>query len=67
MLTQVDIKQLPSYSIGYEDGDATREALIVRRLLTGLDAGEVAELLGFSAEDVARIAAKGNADAPVLQ
>ncbi|WP_295390510.1 hypothetical protein [uncultured Thiodictyon sp.] len=67
MLTQVDIKQLPSYSIGYDDGDATREALIVRRLLTRLDAGEVAELLGLSTEDVQRIAAKGDADKPVVQ
>jgi predicted transposase YdaD len=72
MLTQVDVKQLPSYAIGYEDGEATGEArgeargeaLIVRRLLTRLDAGEVAALLGLSTEDVARIVATGNADNP---
>lgn len=67
MLTQVDVKQLPSYSIGYEDGDAMREAQIVRRLLTRLDAGEVADLLGLSAADVERIAATGDADKPELQ
>jgi len=71
MLTQVDIKQLPSYSIGYEDGETTGEArgeaLIVRRLLTRLNAGEVADLLGLSAEDVERIAAAGDADKPDLQ
>jgi hypothetical protein len=64
MLTQVDVKQLPSYAIGYEDGEARGEALIVRRLLTRLDAGEVAALLGLSTEDVARIVATGNADNP---
>ena len=67
MLTQVDIKQLPSYSIGYEDGDATREAQIVRRLLTRLSAAQVADLLGLSAEDVERIAATGDTDKSDLQ
>ena len=62
MLTQVDIKQLPSYSIGFEDGESTGEALIVRRLLARLNAGEVADLLGLSAAEVERIAAKGDAD-----
>ena len=67
MLTQVDIKQLPSYSIGYEDGESTGEALIVRRLLTRLSAGEVADLLGLSTGDVERIAARGDPDKPDLQ
>jgi hypothetical protein len=71
MLTQVDIKQLPSYSIGYEDGESTGEArgeaLIVGRLLTRLSAGEVADLLGLSAADVERIAARGDPDKPDLQ
>ena len=76
MLTQVDVKQLPSYAIGYEDGEARGEAtgevrgeargeaLILRRLLTRLNAGEVAALLGLSTEDVARIVATGDADNP---
>ena len=71
MLTQVDIKQLPSYSIGYEDGESTGEArgeaLIVGRLLTRLSAGEVADLLGLSAADVERIAARSDSDKPDLQ
>jgi len=67
MLTQIDITQLPSYSIGYEDGESRGEAQIVRRLLTRLDAGEVADLLGLSAADVERIAATGDADKPELQ
>lgn len=69
MLTQVDIKQLPSYSIGFEDGESTGEArgeaLFVCRLLTRLNAGEVADLLGLSAADVERIVARGDHDKPV--
>ena len=61
MLTQVDIKRLPSYAIGFEDGEAIGEAEIVRRLLARLDAAEVAELLGMTPEEVARIAAAGEA------
>jgi hypothetical protein len=64
MLTQVDIKRLPSYSIGYEDGEARGEAQIVRRLLARLDAGQVAELLGLSREAVDAIAAQGDAPEP---
>ncbi|WP_295388399.1 hypothetical protein [uncultured Thiodictyon sp.] len=64
MLTQVDIRQLPSYSIGYEDGETMGEALIVRRLLTQLDTEKVAALLGLSTEEVARIIAKGNPEIP---
>ena len=44
MLPQVDVKRLPSYTIGYEDGEARREALIVRRLLTRFETEEVALL-----------------------
>jgi hypothetical protein len=66
MLTQVDIKQLPSYSIGFEDGESTGEArgeaLIVLRLLTHLNVGEVADLLRLCAADVERIAARGDHD-----
>ena len=71
MLTQVDIKQLPSYVIGFEDGEARGEArgkaegkaeselAIVRRLLSRFDSSEVAELLGISVEDVQRIEKSG--------
>ena len=70
MLTQVDIKQLPSYLIGFEDGEASGEArgelrtqaLIARRLLRRLQAAEVAELLGMTAEEVERIAAGAGGD-----
>ena len=70
MLTQVDIKQLPSYLIGFEDGEARGEArgelraqaLIARRLLRRLQAAEVAELLGMTAEEVERIAAGAGGD-----
>lgn len=65
MLTQVDIKRLPSYAIGFEDGEvqgeARGEAQIVRRLLARLDPGAVAELLGMTPEEVVRIAADGEA------
>ena len=64
MLTQVDIRKLPSYSIGFEDGEADGEARgeakaqaqIVRRLLARIDAAEVGRLLGLSPEEVERIA-----------
>ena len=66
MLTQIDIKQLPSYVIGFEDGEARGEArgeaVIVRRLLARFDAEEVAALLGLDAEHVARIAAGKSVD-----
>ena len=56
MLTQVDIRKLPSDSIGFEDGEADGEARgeakaqaqIVRRLLARIDAEEVGRLLGLS-------------------
>jgi hypothetical protein len=55
----------PSSAIGFEDGEPTREALreaeILRRLVARLDAAEVAELLGLTPEEVARIAAAGEA------
>jgi hypothetical protein len=60
MLTEVDIKRLPSYSIGYEDGEARGEAQMVRRLLARLDTAQVAELLGLSREQVVAIAAAGD-------
>ncbi len=68
MLTQIDIKRLPSYTLGFEDGEATGEARgeargeaqIVLRLLMRLDAAEVADLLGLPPEEVARIAAADN-------
>lgn len=54
MLTQIDIKRLPSYALGFEDGEATGEARgeaqIVRRLLARLDAAEVADLPGLTPE-----------------
>lgn len=50
MLTQIDIKRLPSYALGFEDGEATGEAQIVRRLLARLDAAEVADLPGLTPE-----------------
>jgi len=64
MLTQVDIRKLPSYSIGFEDGEADGEAKgeakaqaqIVRRLLARIDAAEVGRLLGLSPQEVERIA-----------
>jgi predicted transposase YdaD len=75
MLTQVDIKKLPSYTLGFEDGEATGEArgeargealgeargqaAVVRRLLSQLDVQEVARLLGLSVDEVERIAAVG--------
>jgi predicted transposase YdaD len=76
MLTQVDVKRLPSYKIGFEDGEETGEARgeargtrqgevqIVRRLLTRLDAAEVADLLGLTPEEVAEIVAKGGEVSP---
>lgn len=65
MLTQVDVKRLPSYAIGFEDGEAAGEARgeaqtqreIVLRLLQRFYAAEVAELLGMAADEVQRIAA----------
>jgi len=68
MLTQVDIKKLPSYSIGFEDGEADGEAKaqaqIVRRLLARIDAAEVGRLLGLSPEEVERIAGPGGDTVP---
>ena len=72
MLTQVDVKRLPSYTIGFEDGEETGEARgtrqgeaqIVRRLLARLDAAEVADLLGLTPEEVAEIVAKGGEGSP---
>lgn len=43
----MSIKRLPSYAIGFEDGEPTGEALgeaeVLRRLVARLDAAEVAE------------------------
>ena len=69
MLTQVDVKRLPSYAIGFEHGEAAGEARgeargeaqtqreIVLRLLQRFDAAEVADLLGMAADEVQRVAA----------
>jgi len=67
MLTQVDIERLPSFAIGFEQGEEKgREegkAQLVHRLLSRLGVTEVSELLGLAPEDVERIAAKrGDAD-----
>lgn len=64
MLTQVDVKRLPSYAIGFEDGEARGEARgeaqtqreIVLRLLQRFDAAEVADLLGMATDEVQRVA-----------
>ena len=57
MLTEVDIERLPSFVIGHERGEAKGEAVgeargqelatqqIVKRLLTRMEAAQVAELL----------------------
>ena len=71
MLTQVDVKRLPSYQLGYEDGEAHGEARgaaktqrhVVRQLLAQLDASRVAELLGLDIAEVARIAGAQDGDA----
>ena len=71
MLTQVDVKRLPSYQLGYEDGAARGEARgaaktqrhVVRQLLAQLDASRVAELLGLDLAEVERIAAAQDGDA----
>jgi len=67
ILTQVDIERLPSFAIGFEQGEKKgREegkAQLVHRLLGRLGVTEVSELLGLAPEDVERIAAKrGDAD-----
>ncbi len=74
MLTQVEIEQLPSFSIGFgrgkeegrEEGEGRGmekgKAQVVRRLLSRLSVGEVSELLGLSAADVERMAAIGSDD-----
>jgi len=67
MLTQVDIERLPSFAIGFEQGEKKdREkgkAQLVHRLLSRLGATEVSELVGLAPEDVERIAEKrGDAD-----
>ncbi|NBC13675.1 MAG: hypothetical protein GVY09_10080 [Gammaproteobacteria bacterium] len=75
MLTQVDVKRLPSYQLGYEDGEARGAARgeargaantqrhVVRQLLAQLDASRVAELLGLDIAEVQRIAAAQDGDA----
>ena len=72
MLTEVDIERLPSFGIGHERGEAKGEAVgeargeargqelatqqIVKRLLTRMEAAQVAELLDLEFETVKRIA-----------
>ena len=72
MLTEIDIKRLPSYAIGFEAGEAEGEArgeargraaekqAIARRLLQRFDATQVADLLGLGVDEVERMA--GRAD-----
>ncbi len=68
MLTDIDIKRLPSYELGPEAGEAVGEArgeargsamqkqAIVRQLLRRFDAAQVAEVLQLSVDEVQRIA-----------
>ncbi|WP_200239860.1 hypothetical protein [Thiohalocapsa halophila] len=63
MLTQVDVKRLPSYQLGYEDGEAKNQRQVVRQLLCQLDASRVAELLGLDIAEVERIASAQDDDA----
>jgi hypothetical protein len=67
MLTQVDVKRLPSYQLGYEDGEARGEAKnqrhVVRQLLAHLDAARVADLLGIDITEVERISSSPGDDA----
>jgi len=78
MLTQVDVERLPSFTIGFEQGEKKgleqgmekgmergREegkAQIVHHLLSRFGVAEVSELLGLPPEDVERIAAMGGND-----
>jgi hypothetical protein len=62
MLTEIDIKRLPSYAIGFEAGEgeargrATENQAIARRLLLRFDAAQVADLLGVGVDEVERMA-----------
>ncbi len=64
MLTEIDIKRLPSYALGFEAGEAIGEAqgsaiqkqAIVRQLLRRFDAAQVAKVLQLSVDEVERIA-----------
>jgi len=63
----LDIERLPSFAIGFEQGEKKdREegkAQLVHRLLSRLGVTEVSELVGLAPEDVERIAEKrGDAD-----
>jgi hypothetical protein len=69
MLTEIDIKRLPSYAIGFEAGEIAGEAhgeargrarekqAIVRQLLRRFDTAQIADLLGLSVDEVERLAA----------
>jgi len=59
MLTQVDMKRLPSFDLGYEAGEAQEKQAMVRQLLKRLDVAQVANLLDLSVDEVARIVADG--------
>lgn len=71
MLTQVDVKRLPSYAIGFEDGEARGEARgraqtqrdVVLSLLRRFNSAEIADLLGMDVDEVRRISAAGDAGA----
>jgi flagellar biosynthesis/type III secretory pathway protein FliH len=68
VLTEIDVKRLPSYAIGFEagaaegraegkaEGQAEQKTAIIRQLLLRLDPAQVAELLGLSADEVQGIA-----------
>lgn len=68
MLTQIDIKRLPSYELGFEDGgmqgtaegkaEATRA--IVHKLLQRLDVDQVASFLDIEVAEARRIAGDGD-------
>jgi hypothetical protein len=60
MLTQVDMKRLPSFDLGYEAGEAEEKQAIVRQLLKRLDIAQVAHLLDLSVDEVARVVADGD-------
>lgn len=68
MLTQVDIKRLPSYDLGFEDGEiqgktegkAEATQAIVRQLLQRLDIGQVASFLDLEVDEVKKIADDGH-------
>lgn len=64
MLTQIEIERMPSYIIGMERGDAIAKRDMVRRLLSRMDLGELADLLDLRPEEVTHIAAEDDATEP---